>query len=1111
MRVTGHSLEELDSLRAEFDVFIERSLFLASQHATLSVDGTMTASALDAELSVVAEWNRQVDGVLLGHVAATYDGASLSVLHQIVDHSPLDPGEGLPLVSDDFATEYLTQARNRLKGIGNDVWVNVRSELLKGQQAGESVEELAIRVHGAAEVSLPRARTIARTEINGASNAGTHAQVMFLGMTGTQEWVSTHDGRCRQSHRLADGQKVPLGESFTVGGAALKYPGDSSGPASEIINCRCTQTYELDDDPPKVTCSGFVAAVVQTTYCAVPPPAASSLAPNYVKLGKLTSAQHAEIFQIFQSPKAISPAYGGAKIHKVLGDAMTKLQESGIPAYADLSPADVLAVVDGQYKGGKYTFKEKYVEWLAKKNSSGTTSPATPPVTNIPQQHAADVVDAPATSTTTPTPSAPPPQVSPTPTTVPTPSVQVPASSFDIHNPPQTTTGHIPLQYQSGDITDIPQHEKDLLYAEFKTHKVTAIWSGNKIWEAMQKTRDALKAKGIFINEHEALVVLDEMYGKNGGSTGFVDKIKKWESSPQGKKVLGEVTSTPTPSPTPVSVQAVTTPSAPAPTPTPAPPAVITSIKTYTDAEEYAKNFANDTPFATAVGLNGTKFRIVKNSNGTVTVEFYGNMQQKWIGISHSETKKYVADNDWTLLSQSGAPLQTPSVTAPPPPPTPAPKSIVFDTYAQAKKISADYPVDTPFATASTPVGGKLRLVKTAKGDVVYEFNAPNSSEWVRATPAFSKTIIPNYKWKTIVDGDGATSVPTSTPVSAPAPTPTPTPTPTVLPGPTATAPFVTPSVPQSIKAQMLNKLNMAGPLLSGPSKNAYAYVLEIKKFAKFHGHTLSDLDVLRILDDEKSKSLGVDNAHLYEKKIVEWLKTPAGAKKAKEMSHLVENPPVNAPSPSFQPWTTSQTPRTPGPPGNPGGDISLSDWRANISTTETSFATIPVPEALGVQRAMEAKYGAITNTQISGLRYYTGSAYTQMNGFLRGFMDATDAVKKHIRDAQAGMRPSLKPMVFHRGTNPGQFGGAALDQDLVGKVMVDHGFMSTSVGGRAAFGGKVMLEIECPSGTPMSYVDHISKNQGENEMLLAAGTRYRVIAVEQENHRTIVKVRVIP
>lgn len=54
-----------------------------------------------------------------------------------------------------------------------------------------------------------------------------------------KRWVTQHDSRVRHSHDDADGQRVELGEDFTVGGVPLRFPGDPLGPPSEVFNCRC--------------------------------------------------------------------------------------------------------------------------------------------------------------------------------------------------------------------------------------------------------------------------------------------------------------------------------------------------------------------------------------------------------------------------------------------------------------------------------------------------------------------------------------------------------------------------------------------------------------------------------------------------------------------------------------------------------------------------------------------------------------------------------------------------------------------------------------------------------------------------------------------------------
>lgn len=52
-------------------------------------------------------------------------------------------------------------------------------------------------------------------------------------------WVSSKDGKVRESHDKADGQVRLVNEKFDVGGAQLRRPQDPNGPPEETFNCRC--------------------------------------------------------------------------------------------------------------------------------------------------------------------------------------------------------------------------------------------------------------------------------------------------------------------------------------------------------------------------------------------------------------------------------------------------------------------------------------------------------------------------------------------------------------------------------------------------------------------------------------------------------------------------------------------------------------------------------------------------------------------------------------------------------------------------------------------------------------------------------------------------------
>lgn len=113
------------------------------------------------------------------------------------------------------------------------------------QGLGEAAAARLVRDRVASSrIGLARARTIARTEIGAAQNAGLLASADTIGVAYGRTWLTISDGRERLSHALADEQTIGAGEKFTVGDAQLDHPCDPTGPPEEIINCRCTMLLE---------------------------------------------------------------------------------------------------------------------------------------------------------------------------------------------------------------------------------------------------------------------------------------------------------------------------------------------------------------------------------------------------------------------------------------------------------------------------------------------------------------------------------------------------------------------------------------------------------------------------------------------------------------------------------------------------------------------------------------------------------------------------------------------------------------------------------------------------------------------------------------------------
>lgn len=112
---------------------------------------------------------------------------------------------------------------------------------------GESIPRAADRIGRVMGMNEAAATRAARTALTGAENAGrvdSYRRAQNIGIELEQEWLATHDERTRITHRLLDGEHVPVGERFVPDGYGDKYsigfPGDPTALGEMVYNCRCT-------------------------------------------------------------------------------------------------------------------------------------------------------------------------------------------------------------------------------------------------------------------------------------------------------------------------------------------------------------------------------------------------------------------------------------------------------------------------------------------------------------------------------------------------------------------------------------------------------------------------------------------------------------------------------------------------------------------------------------------------------------------------------------------------------------------------------------------------------------------------------------------------------
>jgi len=122
---------------------------------------------------------------------------------------------------------------------------DLRRQLTVGILKGDTIKDIAKRIDKVTDKNNYGSVRIARTESTRIENSGRTQAFKHgedKGLKLKKKWISTIDKRTRVSHRYLQGEIVGLDKRFSNG---LLYPGDPTGSAREVINCRCTHVVEF--------------------------------------------------------------------------------------------------------------------------------------------------------------------------------------------------------------------------------------------------------------------------------------------------------------------------------------------------------------------------------------------------------------------------------------------------------------------------------------------------------------------------------------------------------------------------------------------------------------------------------------------------------------------------------------------------------------------------------------------------------------------------------------------------------------------------------------------------------------------------------------------------
>ena len=151
----------------------------------------------------------------------------------------------IPKAEQDLLNRTFKTSQNTLNRVDNQLNQIISEGYREGKGINKVANDITKRFD---QLANWEARRIARTEINTSHNQATRDQYREDGVEYTQ-WIAAGDDRTRDSHVDVDGEIIPIDGKYSNG---LAFPGDTSGPIEEWINCRCSNA-------PFVVPYGFMA------------------------------------------------------------------------------------------------------------------------------------------------------------------------------------------------------------------------------------------------------------------------------------------------------------------------------------------------------------------------------------------------------------------------------------------------------------------------------------------------------------------------------------------------------------------------------------------------------------------------------------------------------------------------------------------------------------------------------------------------------------------------------------------------------------------------------------------------------------------------------------
>lgn len=183
----------------------------------------------------IETWNKQISEDLRPVISGIVSDAAGMVGSKA--DIPVDPTE-------DEYQDIVNQQTRRIQQVNRTTMEEIAAAILAAKTLGnedpEEGHKLLIAALAAIFVDLlsKRRRRIAEIESQAAFNGGMYLAGQQTGAP-QKTWRTRRDERVRPQHRMLEGKTIDIGDTFSIDGVGLRYPGDPLAPAHLALACRC--------------------------------------------------------------------------------------------------------------------------------------------------------------------------------------------------------------------------------------------------------------------------------------------------------------------------------------------------------------------------------------------------------------------------------------------------------------------------------------------------------------------------------------------------------------------------------------------------------------------------------------------------------------------------------------------------------------------------------------------------------------------------------------------------------------------------------------------------------------------------------------------------------